>query len=406
MRSPAGPHRAELGDTDDPTALVPGAPGALFTYAEQYRDAASGCARAANELARLRQVDGWEGESADAFARRVTTMIKACDDLAEKLNAAAGAWEHYATVLGWGQQKAGDAIAMFAHAAAITAAAAAESPARLGPRGYTGPGTRSLPDPGLSTRSDARALLAYARESVADAAADATVVLRSIAPTAAGGLRPSALASVGNALLEHPDALGQMLGGAALMVGGAALFGGGLAADVTVAGATVGVPANVAGAAAVASGAALAGAGIMNAAAHAAGDSGVSSPSSRDDRTDGRDAKGRFTGKGGRPWVDKEKIGLDETEMTLDDGEQLIRNKVAVRVDGSIQTRYFDGLIKNADGTYTGVEVKSGSAVDRYLANSKNQFAFDSSLSETNSAVGRIDGQLIEVISSRLIRVP
>ncbi len=362
MRSPAGPHRAELGDIDDPTALVPGAPGALFTYAEQYRDAASGCARDANELARLHQVDGWEGESADAFARRVTTMIKACDDLAEKLNAAAGAWEHYATVLGWGQQKAGDAIAMFAHAAAITAAAAAESRARLGPRGYTGPGTRSLPDPGLSTRSDARALLAYARESVADAAADATGVLRSIAPTAAGGLRPNELASVGNALLEHPDALGQMLGGAALMVGGAALFGGGLAADVTVAGATVGVPANVAGAAAVASGAALAGAGIMNAAAHAAGDSGVSSPSSRDDRT--------------------------------------------VRVDGSIQTRYFDGLIKNADGTYTGVEVKSGSAVDRYLANSKNQFAFDSSLSETNSAVGRIDGQLIEVISSRLIRVP
>jgi hypothetical protein len=258
----------------------------------------------------------------------------------------------------------------------------------------------------LSTRSDARALLAYARESVADAAADATVVLRSIAPTAAGGLRPNALASVGNALLEHPDAVGQMLGGAALMVGGAALFGGGLAADVTVAGATVGVPANVAGAAAVASGAALAGAGIMNAAAHAAGDSGVSSPSSRDDRTDGRDAKGRFTGKGGRPWVDKERAGLDQVAQDLEAGEELLRDKVAVRVEGGSQTRFFDGLIENADGTYTGVEVKSGSAVNRYLANSKNQLVFDLSLSPGNPAVGKLNGEVIKVVNTMLKEMP
>lgn len=166
MRSPVGPHRAELGDTDDPTALVPGDPGALFACAQQYRDAASGCERAANELAGLCQVDGWEGESAGAFAQRVTNMVTAWDDLAEKMGAAAGAWEQYATVLGWGQQKAGDAIAMFAHAAALTAAAAAEAPAPLGPRGDTGPGTRAFPDPGSGPRSDARALLAYARESV------------------------------------------------------------------------------------------------------------------------------------------------------------------------------------------------------------------------------------------------
>lgn len=312
MRSPVGPHRAELGDTDDPTALVPGDPGALFTCAQQYRDAASACERAANELAGLRQVDGWEGESADAFAQRVTNMVTAWDDVAEKMNAAAGAWEQYATVLGWGQQKAGDAIAMFAHAAALTAGAVAESPAPLGPRGDTGPGTRAFPDPGSGPRGDARALLAYARESVADAAAEAAAVLRDIAPAPADGASTNALASVGNALLEHPDALQQIVGGAALMAGGTALFGGGLAADVTVAGATVGVPANVAGAAVVASGAALAGAGIMNAAAHAAGDSGVSSPSSREDRADGRDAKGRFTGRGGRPWADKEK--LDSTK--------------------------------------------------------------------------------------------
>lgn len=92
--------------------------------------------------------------------------------------------------------------------------------------------------------------------------------------------------------------------------------------------------------------------------------------------------------------------------MSLDEGEQLVRNKVAVKVDGSSQTRYFDGLIKNADGTYTGVEVKSGSGVDRYLANSKNQFAFDSSLSATAPAVGTINGQSIKVVASRLVRVP
>jgi len=340
VRSPVGPHRAELGDTDDPTALVPGDPGALFACAQQYRDAASGCERAANELAGLRQVDGWEGESAGAFAQRVTNMVTAWDDLAEKMGAAAGAWEQYATVLGWGQQKAGDAIAMFAHAAALTAAAAAEAPAPLGPRGDTGPGTRAFPDPGSGPRSDARALLAYARESVADAAAEAAAVLRDIAPAPADGASTTALASVGNALLEHPDALQQIVGGAALMAGGAALFGGGLAADVTVAGATVGVPANVAGAALVTSGAALAGAGIMNAAAHAAGDSGVSSPSSREDRADGRDAKGRFTGRGGRPWVDKEKLGIAMLEAER--GVKMISQKVRALVDGgNPHGRYF-----------------------------------------------------------------
>ncbi|WP_295839725.1 putative T7SS-secreted protein [uncultured Microbacterium sp.] len=406
MRSPVGSHRAELGDTDDPTALVPGEPGSVFAYAEQCRAAASGCERAADELAGLRQVDGWEGDSADAFAQRVTIELKAWDDLTEKLNAAAGAWEQYATVLGWGQQKAGDAIAMFAHAAALTAAAAAQSPAQLGPRGDTGPGTRAFPDPGSGPRSDARALLAYARESVADTAAEAAAVLHRIAPSAAGGPSTNALASLGNAVLENPDALQQIVGGAALMAGGAALFGGSLAADVTVAGATVGVPANVAGAAVVASGAALAGAGIMNAAAHAAGDSGASSPGSREDRGDGRDAKGRFTGKGGRPWVDKEKAGLDQVAQDLGAGEELLRDKVAVKVEGSSQTRYFDGLIKNADGTYTGVEVKSGSAVNRYLANSKNQLAFDSSLSLGNPTAGKLNGEVIKVVNTMLKEMP
>jgi len=391
MRSPVGPRRAELGDTDDPAALVPGDPKALLAYAELYREASSGCGRAADGLAPLRQADGWEGESADAFAQRVSTLVRAWDDLAEKLKAGAAAWEQYATVLGWAQQKAGDAIAMFAHAAALTAAASAsDSPAQLGPRGYVGAGTRASPDPGRETRSDARSLLAYARESVAAAGAEAASTLRSIAPSASGVISGNALGSLGNALLEHPDALLQITGGGALMTLGGVVFGGGVAADATVAGAAVGVPANAIGAAAMAGGAALAGAGVMNAVAHASGDGGSTDvPASKGPE---RDVRGRFTGKGGRPWEDKEKQGLDEYEAK--EHVEIIRGKVQAHVEGGNPNgRYFDGLVRNDDGTYSAIEIKSGSGTK-----TRAQRVFDTIVNSGTPATARLNGDTIEIV--------
>lgn len=78
-------------------------------------------------------------------------------------------------------------------------------------------------------------------------------------------------------------------------------------------------------------------------------------------RNDGRDERGRFVGDGNRPWVDREKVGLDNVADR--EGVTIIRDQVASRhPDTGDQIRYYDGLFENADGTYTGVEVKSGTA--------------------------------------------
>lgn len=78
-------------------------------------------------------------------------------------------------------------------------------------------------------------------------------------------------------------------------------------------------------------------------------------------RNDGRDERGRFVGDGNRPWVDREKAGLDNVADR--EGVTIIRDQVASRhPDTGDQIRYYDGLFANADGSYTGVEVKSGNA--------------------------------------------
>lgn len=62
--------------------------------------------------------------------------------------------------------------------------------------------------------------------------------------------------------------------------------------------------------------------------------------------------------------------------------------------------RYYDGLVRNADGTYTGIEVKSGSA-----SLSAGQRSFDSAVNGGTVAYATLDGQLIEITSNELVRV-
>ena len=214
-------------------------------------------------------------------------------------------------------------------------------------------------------------------------------------------------ASVGNAILRNPDALLALLGGGAMMISGgaAALGGGGLAA--TGVGSVPGGAAVAGGIAVAGSGGALAAAGASKLAGEAMGGAGVMLMEKQHgvDRGDGRDDYGQFAhGQTNKPWVDKEKIGLDEVEEELK--VPVERQRARSSIEGSTQQRYFDGYVKNDDGTYTAIEVKSGTGYEKYMKNAENQKSFDDSISPENPATVTIRGQKMTITDVLISVVP
>lgn len=64
------------------------------------------------------------------------------------------------------------------------------------------------------------------------------------------------------------------------------------------------------------------------------------------------------------------------------------------------QPRYYDGLYRNPDGTYTGVEIKSGHGVRNV-----DQKRFDGSVSRENPATAVLHGESIQIVNVHLERV-
>ena len=419
----------ELGQTADPVDLVPGSVSGIDDFVSQWRERARAAGDIAAQLRALAAPEGWEGAAAEGFAARLPDVSTQWDQLADSLQTAAEALDRYAIVLGWAQQKAGDAIAMWETAEGQTAAAM-ESYRQAERRAGT---TGILPlysDAGATTRADAQSLLAYARSEVrlaGDTAAHAVTAITPPEPLtweSAGTLLLASLvvqgqmqwdtlatlvngtASVGNAILRNPDALLALLGGAAMMIGGGAtvLGGGGLAS--TGVGSIPGGAAVAGGFAVAGAGGALAAVGASKLAGEATGSAGVMLMEKNHgvDRGDSRDKSGHFAhGQDSKPWTDKEKQGLDEIEKEL--GEQIDRTKARSTLEGSSQHRYFDGYYKNADGSYTAVEVKSGSALDKYLRNEGNQKAFDDAISSENPASVTLNGERVSVTNVRVQKV-
>jgi uncharacterized protein YukE len=417
----------ELGQTSNPIDLVPGAPTSLFESATSWRLRAETANDVAERLASFPTPEGWEGEAADAFDKRLRDVADAWTRLGQVLSGAADGIEQYATTLGWAQQKAGDAIAMWNAAQSLTAQGVQQ---RRDMERLAGP-TDILPpavDGGEPLRAEARALLGYARAEVLTAGDSAASALRTSAdmappapdPWAVAGAVASAIvdvqvtiqwnalvdvvngvASFGNALIQNPELLLAILGGGAMIGGGAGLMGGGGAVSLTGAGAAVGVPAAAGGYALAGAGVAVAGVGATAAAIEAMGASRVELLERRgEDRGDGRDDEGHFVGSDNKPWVDKEKQGLDELEEVQ--GQPVVRDKVRAQVEGGNPNgRYYDGLIENADGTYTAAEIKSGGA-----GRTPEQRQFDDAVNSGTPAEATLNGKKITIVNVILKVVP
>lgn len=230
----------------------------------------------------------------------------------------------------------------------------------------------------------------------------------------AAAIAGNLFASMGNAMVDHPDEMVELLGGMLTMVGGAAMEGGGVALDLTGVGAIGGVPLNISGAAVMAAGATAATAGASQLGVHAMTDDRVSpnrtdhaeqaekDPNGPNQEHPGRNNKGEYQSKDNdKARVDsaqKEAQGIKQYEEEFST-KVTTTQKVRASMDGATKQRVYDGLVKKPDGTWEGIEVKSGSSADGA------QEAFDRAVSYDRPAYATLNGERIEITSVNYQRV-
>ncbi|HUK72576.1 MAG TPA: hypothetical protein VLW50_28055 [Streptosporangiaceae bacterium] len=244
---------AELGQTSDPAALIPGNPAALYETVAALLAYADVLAEAGAGLQRIGTTGGWSGPAADSFRCTYHPQPAKWLQAAAAFQDAAHSIESYAATLAWAQDMAVAAMSQWNTGAAAHPAARA-------------------------TLADARSQL----DRAGDAAADAASRARDLAPAAPGllsragsllsGLGHDAeiagahvingLASFGNAAIHDPGALATAVGGAGLTAVSAGGEGLGLALDATGVGAVPGVALGGLSAAGMAVGVSAAGAGL------------------------------------------------------------------------------------------------------------------------------------------------
>ncbi|MGN8026865.1 putative T7SS-secreted protein [Microbacterium sp. 22242] len=424
----------ELGQTRDPRDLIPESVSNLRWAAGDWRLRANDALTIRGLLAKLDDEGAWKGQAYDLYLARFERQLLHWQHTADQLTAGADAVSAYVDAAEWAQKQADQAITMWDDAEAQGAAAlVAHSDyvravkARQGMRQVgadvpfqdpSGPAHQAAQE----LLYDARATLdVYARECIT--ALDAATAAAAMPLTAAEAqdalntkmsqvfvdvavVKPfesflGFLTAASKTLWEHPDILLELLGGAATVVGGAALGIGGGGLTITGAGALAGVPALAGAGALIGAGGAMIGDAAGRWFREAPEEHGI-------DRGDRRDTGGHFAkgGEGKPPWEVKEKQGLDQYSEE-NGGAKVIDDQVIARIaDGPQNGRRYDGLVDNGDGTYTAVEVKSGSAFDKYNASSNTQRQFDEMVNNGTPAHARLDGKEIVIREVVVVKVP
>lgn len=170
---------SELGDTDDPTDLVPGEVAGTRDKAETFR-------RIADGLAAVRRIDSehaWSGPAADAYRKTVRDEQQRWDVAAAAFGKVASALTDHGNALRSAQDKAARAIELHrkgeqdsaraekAHAAQVKAA---------GPADQVAP----FQDPGAAKTAEAQAILDQARSELRSASAATRAALKQAAESA------------------------------------------------------------------------------------------------------------------------------------------------------------------------------------------------------------------------------
>lgn len=290
---------AQLGETSDPRALVPGSPDSLTTTAQALLAYGDVLIEAGEGLAKVDTEDGWRGPAGDAFRDRFHGQPARWTEAGKEFHTAANALYDYLHTLRAAQQRAAEAISQYARGETATTNAKNAHDRQVSEARGRGDNTEiPFDDPGEADRAAARAALDTARGNVETAGHTAAALVRKATESAperpgfwskvgdflgdvgdglvdGGKTVVNDLASFGNAMLQHPGDSAAMLGGMLLAGVSAGGEGLGVALDATGVGAIAGVPLNVVSAAGITAGVGLAGAGAVDLAQHATSDSQV-----------------------------------------------------------------------------------------------------------------------------------
>jgi uncharacterized protein YukE len=252
---------SQLGQTTNPADLIPGNPASITAVAGKLLSYANLLTEAGNGLAVIDTSSGWQGAAADAFRAKFKGQPSAWQEAGSCFLSAAKALDAYAPVLSRAQLDAAEAINQWA-AGNKQAAQAILSTATGNVSGAAGTAASAIgaardqapQQPGFW--SDVGGFLDGALHGAEDIGADAL----------------NGLASFGNAMANHPGAVGTLLGGALLTAVGAVGDAGGTVLIATGAGAPIGIPLDAISTAAVGTGVTLMAASGGDLVSHAAGD--------------------------------------------------------------------------------------------------------------------------------------
>ena len=248
---------AELGQTNDPKALIPGDSATLNNTALALRNYGDLLVLAGQGLQRIDTSAGWSGPAADAFRGAFHGQPGKWIQAGDAFHEAATALYSYADALERAQGQAGDAIDLWASGTAnhqtaqSTLAAARNDVAGAGEAADAAVGqARDLAPPKPSLWS----------EFTSDAGSFLSGTVHTLEGVGEGVVND--FASIGNAALHDPGHVIEALGGIGLTVLSGGGEAGGFLLDATGLGAVVGVPLNAVSAAGITAGVGLTGVGI------------------------------------------------------------------------------------------------------------------------------------------------
>ncbi|WP_235883971.1 putative T7SS-secreted protein [Saccharopolyspora elongata] len=171
----------ELGQTTEPTLLVPGDPAAIESNAHFIRERASKASETGRALQRI-DAGGWSGEAADLWHEQHQTDVPRWFDGEDSLAAGAAALEEYARVLRWAQGEAAEAVRSWEEGEAATRQAKADHERAVADA--QGGEVPPFADPGEERRQAARDMLRLARQELIGAGDRAASALREEAAVA------------------------------------------------------------------------------------------------------------------------------------------------------------------------------------------------------------------------------
>jgi hypothetical protein len=186
---------AELGQTTDPKALIPGDPPAVYENARVLGARARSAGAVGDALKRI-DTGGWQGPASNRFHDEHQTEVPRWLQADDSLDNAAQALAAYADTLAWAQGQAAEAIAQWQQGDAATQQAkqahersVADAQTRTRANAERGDPTVVQPppftDPGEAQRQAARDILNRARQQLTgagDRCADALRVESTLAP--------------------------------------------------------------------------------------------------------------------------------------------------------------------------------------------------------------------------------